>query len=237
MNMDSLNLDKTPDIVRDIETALNVPDGFFLSLVTENDWSFIIKMHALMESALTFLLSQTLTISVKDFSEETFDEKALSRLLAWMELSGKRVGKVALAESLGLVLDYQRVFLNRLSELRNEVIHSVENVSFDFPTYVGSLDPNQKRNFIDAFGFAVGSTDAIKAIMNTDLSREDFVIRRTKFAIWLSALACLSEIAYCVRTFKTEQRIATFEQQMAKMFENLLKTLAPVSDKLYPKQN
>jgi hypothetical protein len=221
-----------PDVVRRIEEELRVPTGFFLSLVEESDWSFVIKIHALMESAFTHLISQTLTISVKDYSPETFNEQSLSQLLAWIELSGKRVGKIAFAESLGLIFDFQRSFISRLSELRNELVHKVTNVSFEFPKYVASLDKNQKANLIDAFGFAVGSTASIKALLKTDMSKEDFVLQKTKFAIWLCALVCLSEITYCIDAFYNKKVITEFQKKKAKMLDELMVALGPALEKV-----
>ena len=44
-----------PD-VENLEKTLGMPPGFLSRLVEEDDWSFVIKSHALIESALSYLL-------------------------------------------------------------------------------------------------------------------------------------------------------------------------------------
>jgi hypothetical protein len=43
------------DIVEESEPLLGLEKGFFRKLLTEDDWSFVIKTHALIEAALTRL--------------------------------------------------------------------------------------------------------------------------------------------------------------------------------------
>ena len=44
--------------VGQFEKELNLPNGFFLNLlIKEDDWSFIIKLHALVEAAVSHLLA------------------------------------------------------------------------------------------------------------------------------------------------------------------------------------
>jgi hypothetical protein len=147
-----------------------------------------------------------------------------------MELSGKRTGKVALSRSLGLIFDNQIRFISRLSELRNELIHDAKNLSFNFAKYVARLDPNQKKVLIEAFGFAVGSTESIKALLNTELSREEFVLRHPKFAIWLCALMCLSEIECCVSSFTSHRKLVEIHQQKADTLDQLMHVLEPIAN-------
>ena len=45
--------------VRQLEENLQLPVGFFESLVQEDDWCFITKLHALIEAAVTHLLVET----------------------------------------------------------------------------------------------------------------------------------------------------------------------------------
>jgi hypothetical protein len=53
-------------------------------LQSEDDWSFVIKLHAVFEALATHLLSYY------------FQEEPLHQLLARLELSNKTTGKVAL---------------------------------------------------------------------------------------------------------------------------------------------
>ena len=68
--------------IKDLEKQLSIPEGFFNKLHDEDDWSFIIKLHALFEAALSFLITQKLG-----------DDRLLN-IFAAMEMSQKK-GKLA----------------------------------------------------------------------------------------------------------------------------------------------
>jgi len=201
------------------------------SIVAEDDWSFVIKLHALMEAAVTHLLSETITISMEGYSPDTFKGPALTKVLAWMEISGKRAGKVTLASALGLTLEPQQRFISKLSDLRNDLVHDIKSVTFSFAEYVKRLDVNQKRNLIDAFNYGVGTTEMIKDILKIEESRDDFVLSRTKLAIWITALLCLSEIGFCILAFKNMKRMQELEGQMAKFLQGYMEALEPLVTK------
>lgn len=42
--------------ILELESKIGVKSGFFASLLEEDDWSFVIKLHALFEAACTHLL-------------------------------------------------------------------------------------------------------------------------------------------------------------------------------------
>ena len=222
--IDSKNI---PQIISDLESQISLPPGFITLLANEDDWSFVIKLHALMEAAITHLLSETLATSTKGYAEDTFQESSLSRIFAWMEMSNKRTGKIAIAEALGLILEWQRKFVAKLSEIRNHVVHDVKNVSFSFPEYVKTLDSNQRQNLIDAFDYGVGTNDMIKSILKVDQPGSEFVLTNTKLAIWGSALLCLSEIAYCILAFKSQKRTIVMNEEMSKTLQQFLDAMKP----------
>ena len=41
---------------REIEKSLGLPKNFIRELLNEDDWSFIIKIHVLLEASISFLL-------------------------------------------------------------------------------------------------------------------------------------------------------------------------------------
>ncbi|VAV83712.1 hypothetical protein MNBD_DELTA01-195 [hydrothermal vent metagenome] len=102
--------DFTKRWLSDLENDLKIPRGFFNSLVDEKyDWSFVVKLHALMETALAFLLAKKLNtkLSSKDSIEIT---KFLK-----MDMSLKR----NLLKDLNLLQNHKQL-LQFLSELRSE---------------------------------------------------------------------------------------------------------------------
>lgn len=44
------------EAVEELVKELGLPEGFYAELLGEDDWSFIIKLHALMEAAVTGLI-------------------------------------------------------------------------------------------------------------------------------------------------------------------------------------
>jgi len=98
---------------------MKLPATFLLDLYREkNDWSFIIKLHALIEGVSTQLL-------LSDLSDER-----LGDVIAHLEMSNTRTGKIAFLKALGLVDRDDRAYIAALSELRNALVHRIENVNF-----------------------------------------------------------------------------------------------------------
>jgi hypothetical protein len=106
------------EIIADLERELNIPSGFFISLrKEESDWAFIVKLHALFEAAITYLL-------VHYFGEDKI-ESILSRL----QMSDMKVGKMAFVNKLGLLDNEDISFIRLLSEIRNEYTHVIRNIN------------------------------------------------------------------------------------------------------------
>jgi hypothetical protein len=125
--------------IAELEERIGVAPGFFDSLVREDDWSFIIKLHALLEAACThFLLFH-------------FKEPALADVLARLELSNKTSGKIAFLGALELVDKPTRRYIAALSELRNSLVHDVRNSRFQLVDWVLTLDSTQLKQFATAF--------------------------------------------------------------------------------------
>lgn len=107
---------------------------FLLDLLKEDDWTFVIKAHALIETAVTDMLVRHL------------GEIELTKIIELLPLSDNRTGKIAVARQLKLLDDKQRRFVRFLSELRNSLVHRLDNLDFTFENYVSTLDTNQRRS-------------------------------------------------------------------------------------------
>ncbi len=123
--------------LRGYESELGLPDGFLDRLVQEDEWSFVIKAHALVEATITHLLTAAVDVRLR---------KVFERL----ELSDTANGKIVFADALGLIGARERRFIQHLSELRNKLVHDVRQVSFTFDNHLQSLDKNQRSSFLDA---------------------------------------------------------------------------------------
>lgn len=223
---------KSSEIVSQLEEKLGLKTGFFDRLLAEDDWSFVVKLHALMEAAVSHLVCETLTISMKDYSAQFFDKPLLAKLLAYAELSNKRTGKTTLARSLGLILDYQRDFLYHLSELRNDLVHDVRNVSFQLTDYVAKLDVNQRKNFVEAFGPGAASEESLTKLLGKATSREEFTTKNPKVSIWLTSLVCLEEIHYCIAAFVNRQETHRLEKELLALQQSFLPVIQAALQKV-----
>lgn len=165
--------------INDFEAKLNLPSGFYEKLLKEDDWSFVIKLSALFEAACTHLLSVRLRAP------------EIESALAHLEQGNSRCGKVVLLKQLGAITKEQAAILSTLATLRNELAHNIANVGFRFSSYIGGLNTDNKRNFVNKFGHGLVEKITVK---DKTMSKEEFVFSNTKLAIWLTAaevLACL----------------------------------------------
>src|SRR5882672_547760 len=126
--------------VTEFEKELGLSNGFFVNLLLkEDDWSFVIKLHALVEAAVAHTLAATC-------GEKLLD--VFSRL----ELGSSTIGKLAFAKALDLLDEGERKFIRRLSEIRNSFAHDVRQAGRTLADYVSKLDKNQLKSFGDGVG-------------------------------------------------------------------------------------
>ena len=119
----------------ELEHRIGVRRGFVRRLVREDDWSFIIKLHALFEAVCTHLLLHH------------FNEPELSEAFSRLELSSKATGKIAFLGKLELLNADNRRFISTLSELRNSLVHDVRNAEFSLEALIAGATPNQVKNW------------------------------------------------------------------------------------------
>jgi len=125
--------------VLELESKVSVRPGFFAALLDEDDWSFVIKLHALFEAACTHLLLFH------------FKEPQLAEVISRLELSNKTTGKVAFLSNLELLGKEARRLIAELSELRNRLVHDVRSAGFSLVDMVGKLDAGALKKFAISF--------------------------------------------------------------------------------------
>jgi hypothetical protein len=158
--------------LRVFEVELGLPEGFLDRLAVEDDWSFVIKAHALVEATITHLLSAAVDPRLRSCFER-------------LELSHTEYGKMEFARALELVSPAERRFIRVLSELRNRTVHDIRQVSFTFTAYVDAMDKNQRAAFIDALA---GTADEVA-------DKEQFrtlVTKHPRIAVWAATMQVLS---------------------------------------------
>ncbi len=167
------------DSVKEFESKLSLPDGFYNKLLQEDDWSFTIKMSALFEAACTHALITKLNTPEL--------EKSLSQL----DQANSSYGKIKLLKCLNLIEPEQSDFLMKLANLRNNFVHNVSNVELTFDQLIEAMDDNQKKAFVKWVGHGIVE----KAIIQGEtVTRSSMVLENPKLSIWITAaevLACL----------------------------------------------
>lgn len=113
--------------IYEFESKLGVRKGFLANIYDEDDWTFIIKLHAFIEAACTHLLLYH------------FKEPNLEKYFSRMNLNGFPISKLNVLSSLGLIGKHNRNFIIRLSEIRNSLVHGVRNSEFTLKDFVENI--------------------------------------------------------------------------------------------------
>lgn len=191
-----MKIDDTP--IRELEAKLGVPDRFFAGLREETDWSFIIKLAALMEAALSSVIVAAL------------GRPEIADTVVAMSLSDNKPGKLRVAQRLGLLDGEQAAFLKQLQKFRNECAHQIQNVNFDLKQRVNALcDPE-----VAAFARAAALIPQGKS--SIDGETIDFARGRPKELLWLGAMAVLLGLAF-------RNKDAELANERARLYESFYK--------------
>lgn len=191
-----------------LEQALGLPEGFFLNFKEEDDWSFVIKLHALFECAVAEQLTGA------------FGLQELNNVFPWIAMGDFREGKLAFIKALNLLPDGHVQFLRELGKLRNDFAHKVQNVTLTLVDYFKNTTANHKpkelQKFADrwAFGLRVEgeeyTTDPLARFslnlkppseipMEVTCNRASVLCGKPKEFIWFTARAVLDAISLCNR--------------------------------------
>lgn len=187
-----MNNDELIAAVSELEQGIGLQNGFFGRLVSEDDWSFIIKIHALYEAAVTKLITEKVG---KDSLESFF-----SRL----ELGDRSRGKLRLLKDLRLLDDEERKFIYALSEIRNDFVHDVRNTNANLITYLEALSSEKRKHYVDTFGYTYTPT---LEISGKKVDSKVFTRENPRIAIWHNSMHVLAIVSSLTATEKAKKRI------------------------------
>lgn len=205
--------------IKELEEELAVPAVFFHGLLEEDDWSFAIKLHALIEAAITHLLTEAL------------GEPELRDIISRLELSNLTTGKLAFVKSMSLLDRDSRRFIQKLSELRNHLVHDVANVSINLKDYFSSLEEGELKGSYKAFQWGYANAAAVKVKVDDDLYDLHELIKLMaivtleyshKMAIWLGSIIILRQIYAEVATKRYEKAKRELEEQLIEFLEEIV---------------
>lgn len=161
-------------MLRTFENSLGLPQKFFDKLLNEDDWSFIIKCHTLIESALSDKLSELL-------------DDRLNPIFKKMGLGNKETGKILFAQHLNIIDKSQTNFIRKFSELRNTLVHDISNTSFQISNFPNIYNKSKMNSFIDG----------IIHFTKTDKEKQSWKVyarENIKLSIWISTIFLIYNI-------------------------------------------
>jgi hypothetical protein len=165
-----------------------------------DDWSFIIKIIAIVESALNRLL----TSQTKDSKfEKIFSKISIS-------------SKLSMAYELGFFTSkYEKTFLEFLITLRNKVAHDPDEMDFSFEHYFKQMSDNERNDF--------------KNHMKIDNEKKDeeyyqFIFKYPKEGILIITNSILSVFAFRQEINKVENWIDEYSLENKSILSGLIDT-------------
>jgi len=114
-------------------------------LENDDDWTFVIKMHAIVEAGLNHLLKVQL------------DDPKLIKIVTKLPTNDKRRGKLALIKTYDLLNKDCRQFVRLFSDIRNSAVHDVKSFGLDLTKYVASIKDKEKTDMERSILLLVGS--------------------------------------------------------------------------------
>lgn len=177
-----------------IENQIGLPASFFNQLAQDNDWLFIIKWHAVLETCVNHLLLAH------------FKKPEAADAFARLEMSNFKSGKMAFVSACELLPKPMRTFIQRLSEMRNYAVHDVKHFDFTFNEYRDQVvKQDEKPAWRKAIAFAVKKEDG-----ETCVAIADTVPRA---AINLGCYFVVSEIfGYCAPREQIDSVVASISE-------------------------
>ena len=214
--------EKQKKILSEFETTINLPEGFYFKLLEDDDWSFIIKLHSLIEAAISYSLSESIKIAFSKYHPE--GKINLTKVFSLLETSNKNYGKLAFLKALDIPHSKYRGFVLHLSQMRNKMIHNVSNVSMTIKEYYSSLETD-KEDFLDKMTFTIDGKVEFKS---EKLDKYQLFNLDPKIAIWYNSLECILELYSLVKIFELSNKIETLEKQNAEVEKKFFEKLSPI---------
>ena len=163
-------------------------------LMKQDDWSFVIKSHALIEAAV----SQAISDNIGDDRLKNFIER--------LPLSDTQIGKIIVVKELSLLNKRQRKFIRWFSELRNKLAHRIENINLDLNDYLKNLDSGQRKATVETIiWFSEGDPSHVQW--------EEIAVKAPKIAIHMSVFYILIDCVLTSRQSKGHREINVLAEQ------------------------
>lgn len=159
--------------IADIERYFGLEEGFFNSLTASDAWTFVIKLHSLLESTCALML----TIALR--------HDKLRGPITRMPMGSANSGKLGFINALSLLSRNEIDFLYYLGLLRNSFVHNVRKTNATLEDHLQSLPKKQRKELYR--NLAKGYTTTIAG---DTLTGEALAHKSLGQAIYISAIKC-----------------------------------------------
>jgi hypothetical protein len=164
----------------DVLVELGLPQGFLMGLLAEDDWTFVLKVAALLEGAV----AHSLRSRFRQFNLDEFIDALPHRKRIDLAKSSASVGPGFLPG------------LHHIARVRNLLAHDVSQVSFAFETYYQDTD---KLNGFKS-SVLVGNVDVTVGLPGgIETPFRELLVENPKLAVVRFAVAVLSEVYFSTR--------------------------------------
>lgn len=162
-----------------LEHALGLPDNWCHTLIAEEPWPFVIKLHAVIEASVSHLLNTELA------------HPGLRSFVEPMGMGGQ-FGKLALMRKMELLPEKSISFISRLGGMRNDCVHGVKNIAFRFETYIENMNEESRQNLVSLVRavWLANTSDPDQAAKELD----PVVDRDFKVGMFMAGMAVLADI-------------------------------------------
>jgi len=175
----------TAELKKGLRVALKNVSAQLLDFLKDSDWAMIIKLHAAIEATITQVILAHM------------EQQVLRSVIERLPLSDNQTGKGKIALDLGVITKGQFTFIRRFSELRNSLVHRVENINFDLGEWYSGLDAQQRKSWKSAIAWQKG-IDKQKVLVDMLESNPKLGLFLSVFTI-VTVLTC-AEQEYLVRS-------------------------------------
>lgn len=172
---DGSGQDPIRESVRALAVGCNLREDFIVDLVEGqgDDWSFVIKLHALLESVVCQMMATSL--KCRELEEPLAQEVTME-------------SRITMLKALGLADENERRMMRALGRLRNSLVHNANQTDFTFKSYLS----NKQRRDNFASDFAYGWPDPIPGT-NAKLSRAQLAQTMPRLAVLSAVLGIASK--------------------------------------------
>jgi hypothetical protein len=165
--------------IRELERVIGAPDRFFVSLLQESDWTFVVKLHTLFESAVT----HHIVLELK--------RPELREFVSRLDMSSDVGSKLAIAKALNIMPTHDRGLIRLLSSARNNIVHNVDSHPFSLEKFICGLPKQKHDEYVK--NVSVAWSDPVK-IGDYSVSKATYVRENPKTCFWFRGISVLLNI-------------------------------------------